>query len=202
MLSESGSESENTAIPWTSPLAPTFLSKESESTLIPWSSSQAQRSSSTELVWLYQNNHSNHINVVRLIIKIIRMTTLMAIPIILIITMTTMITNNMFNLTNTIKLQHRRNKMTHFPAFSFAWTSSASEWKVFFWLSAFSLFNVFWSYLFNKRTQIIWNECTNNLIRLDLLGLSIHKSDSQSTWTSPFQAWAPKKNHFLVEIMF
>ena len=67
MWSESGSESENTAIPWSSPLAPRFLSKESESTLIPWSSSQAQRSSSTELVWLYQNNHPHHINVVRLI---------------------------------------------------------------------------------------------------------------------------------------
>ena len=55
----------------------------------------------------------------------------MAIPIIMIITMTTMMTNNMFNLTKTIKLPHRRNKTTRFPAFSFAWTSSASEWKVF-----------------------------------------------------------------------
>ena len=104
---------------------------ESERFLIPLSSSQAPRHSSIELAWLYQKNHPHHINVARIIIKIIMMITLMAIPIILIITMTTMMTNNMFNLTKTIKLPHRKNKTTLFPAFSFAWTSSASEWKVF-----------------------------------------------------------------------
>ena len=201
MLSESGSESESTAIPWSSPLAPRYLSKESESTLIPLSSSKAPRSSSTEIVWLYQNNHPHHINVVRLI-KDNKDDYSYGDP------------NHIdYYDDDNDDQQHVQPDQYHqaaaqeeqndpLPCVLLCLDEFCLRMKGVLWLSTFSFFNVFWTYLFNKRTQIIWNECTNNLIRLDLLGLSIHKSDSQSTWTSPFQSWAPKKIHFLVETMF